>query len=404
MAKLITKANNFLNFAYFFNFLRAVELKANLGAMVCLHSYRIESPHNQVKAELCLAILIILVYFAGITFLSMVIVPRWRQRRNKIRDKVDNNQFIIDALTLQKEYKVGITENPHHPEIAEIVLLTNIVTDFAIPAVLVVFINTPSAQIFSLLILVGICLYQVIRYRPYNQGPRNVLEIANRCIFILILIIFLVAHASKERLSYKAEFSYIGYSIIGLLIILIGFNLVISVIHLVSKLRALIKKKQPPAEKEEENSKGVDERGIPVAGMSTQNQGVGGGSHKPEQPVERIGKLERFSSRKRQSPVSPFSNRSGKAENEEEKEENLDQTKSGELKKQGTSRREFQEGRRKFTRLFMEKNSTKKSKENLRKFRMRKEQAQQPNENDGTGLGNDLKQNRLSGAEEISLH
>ena len=81
------------------------------------------------------------------------------------------------------------------------ILLTNLLLDFLTPAVLVLLVDSPNAQIGLLIVFKGIGLIQVIKYQPYKLAIRNLIEVVNQALYILILLLFLVLALVTNKIS-----------------------------------------------------------------------------------------------------------------------------------------------------------------------------------------------------------
>ena len=144
--------NNFFSLNYFFNLLRAMELKVILGAMVSLKSYPSSSKNLQqgsYQADLITSTTVLVVYIAVLLLFALLVLRRRQARRlNKLQDLEDFNS-IYSALSLEKEFNTSKEKKG----VEEIFLLSWLWADLLIPAALVILVESATQQIIFLLII-----------------------------------------------------------------------------------------------------------------------------------------------------------------------------------------------------------------------------------------------------------
>ena len=241
---ILDKIDGFLNMAYFFNLFKAMQLEAVIGAMTSILSIDPWSLSGIVNVVFSV---VVMLFYLVLILLVLYLVSMnldWKEsekRRNKDKDAAAGFQVSLTKdLELLKELK---QQSKHRKSLRAIVALS-ILQDFFIPLALIIFIEMPLAQIITAILFMSICVYTVIRYTPFQETPTNFLEAGNRAIYILILLVFLVNHRLDESISEKARFNYIGFGVIGLVALLIGFNIGISVWVIGIQVKKMCSKKK----------------------------------------------------------------------------------------------------------------------------------------------------------------
>ena len=240
-AKLLDKIDTFLNMAYFFNMFKAMQLKAVIGATTSILSIYPWAVSG--IANLVFSILTILFYFILILWIAYLVCSNIdiKTSQNPIceKKKIGINQSLFQTLELLKELK----EQSKDRKSMRAILALSIIQDFFIPLGLTIFVEVPAVQIITAIIFMTFCFFTVIRQRPFRKVETNLLEAGNRAIYILILLVFFLNHVLGD-ISEEARFNYIGFGIIGLISLLIGFNIGISVWVIVKKIKKLLSKKK----------------------------------------------------------------------------------------------------------------------------------------------------------------
>ena len=213
-----------------------MELKAIIGAMVSLTSGELRSTAGQIN--FIAALTVIFYYFCLVVFITLLI--HYKHKRTKF--PWDNNK--------DKDYEVYISNLKLFSELNEVdqetssgsfIVALALLHDLVVPIALVAFINSPYLQILSIMVLLTAVLYLMICHRPYKQRQKNVTEIINKALFLVIMDIFLICHATEGSISEEAKFKYIGFALIGLIFLLIFSNFLIAVWGLCENISTAMK-------------------------------------------------------------------------------------------------------------------------------------------------------------------
>ena len=260
---MLKKVDNFISIAYLFNFLRAVQLKVVMGVMISLWSYKDNKGYSGASKDLILTIISLLAYIGVVISVIIAIQHRSRaQKAQKFEQKTEKNEInkkapkvrpevgYLQYLKAEEEFRLGTPENK---EFGEWCLLVTLITDYAIPVSLVVAIELPWLQIISTLITMTINLLIIIFKRPYKEGYRNLLEVVNKSIYILLMLTFAIFHSAGAGIHGRQRYYFFGYLTIFLLVVLLGFNFVMIFVAIVKKWRE--KKKKGDVEALEEDGK-----------------------------------------------------------------------------------------------------------------------------------------------------
>ena len=240
LSKILDEVDTFLNMAYFFNLFKAMQLKAVIGAMSSILSIDPWSITGFIN--IAFSVLVILFYFV-LLFLVVYFVRLKLNWKNEKRSKLKKAGFhpsLAQNLKIIQELKKESKENKR----LRVILALSIIQDFFIPLGLTIFIDTPVAQIATALVFMSACLFVILTQSPFKETRNNILEGGNRAIYILILIVFLINLIFDRRINEKARFNYIGFGIIGLILLLLGLNIVASVYEIVEQIKMKLKKEE----------------------------------------------------------------------------------------------------------------------------------------------------------------
>ena len=229
----LDKIDTFLNLAYFFNLLKAMQLEALVGAMTSI----ISIDHRSLTGMLNLVFSVVVVAFYFLLIVLVVYLTclrfSWGKNEKKREKEAGNGVTMAKNLQLLEELK----EQSKEIKRLRLILVLSLIQDFVIPLSLTLFIDNPGAQITTAMALMGVSLYSVLRQTPFQKVQKNLLEAGNRAIYLLILLVFLANLIFDKKIGEKARFNYIGFGVIGLISLLIGFNIGISVWVIVEKIK-----------------------------------------------------------------------------------------------------------------------------------------------------------------------
>ena len=237
---LVLKVNKKLDIAFLFNLTKAMELKAVMGAMVSLKSDGFYSRTGKFNFTTAMAVLI---FYLGLIFvvsyLSYYMYKGLLSNPKKFKPDPHCEDYL-KALKLYKEVKELGKENRSTSFVTALMILH----DLVIPIALVAFINSPYAQILTLMIVLAVVLYQMIKQRPFIKKQKNAAEIVNKLLFLVILIVFLISHTSRKSMSEKNKFEYIGTTLIVLVSLLMLSSFVIGIWGIIEGIFTSLKKRR----------------------------------------------------------------------------------------------------------------------------------------------------------------
>ena len=240
LIKVLDKIDSFLNMAYFFNIFKAMQLKAVIGAMTSILSidpWSISGMLNILFSVIVVVFYILLVVLVGY-LITLKVDSDTMSKTRQTKHPILSRQLFMN-MEILKELK----EESKDRKSMRRILALSIIQDLFIPLGLTIFVDAPGAQIVTSIIFIVICLFTVITHTPFQQVQTNFLEAGNRAIYILILLVFLINLIVDKKISEKNRFNYLGFGIIGLVSLLIGFNIGIAVWVVVDQIKKMFKKK-----------------------------------------------------------------------------------------------------------------------------------------------------------------
>ena len=228
-----------------------MQLKAVIGAMTSILS--IDPWSFSGLANMLFSILVLLFYFVLILLVIYLITigPR-SSSREKTRTS-DKKGHFLRVLGMNLGLFKQLKEENKERKRSRAILAVSIIQDFSISLGLTIFLEVPAAQIITAIIFMSLSLYTVIRYSPFQKVEVNFVEAGNRAIYILILIVFLINYLFEDKMSDKTKFDYIGFGVIGLISLLITFNISVSVWSIVKELKSKFTKKNEIENKNKKN-------------------------------------------------------------------------------------------------------------------------------------------------------
>ena len=238
LLKMLLKIDSFLNLAYFFNLFKVMELRAIVGTMVGALSL---SPNSLTGIlNTAFSVIVIAFYMFLIISISLLVRKKIKSLKNE-QNKSKNNQIsksrffekMTKNLALFDDLKEFNKNKHNHSRIVYLSLLQ----DLGIPLALTIFVEYPTLQIILSILIMAVYTYKIIKYSPFKAGHINLLEAGNRLLYIAILIVFLINHLAGKKMGEEDRFFYIGFLVRGLVSVLIGFNITISVWQIIKGIR-----------------------------------------------------------------------------------------------------------------------------------------------------------------------
>ena len=234
LRRKLNQVNEMISFSYFFNLIRAMQLKIILGAITPLNGSNLSSSNaSSSSAAPIIAITILIGYLGLLIILGVVITQRSAARRKGAVKELNEHQRIIDWIKMEKEFKKG----PETRGKEEIYLLASFTANFVIPIILVISTENSFIQTICLLAMKGLLLYLLVRYKPYKEGSRNIIEIGNNAFYLLLLMIFLISKMIEKKISERQKFFVIGNIIIFLISGLMVFNVTMIILTKIKEFR-----------------------------------------------------------------------------------------------------------------------------------------------------------------------
>jgi hypothetical protein len=113
--------------------------------------------------------------------------------------------------------------------------------EFIISLFVVVFIGNPYLQIAPLILLSTIMVLGLAKYKPLEEHKENYFLIIVEFLYVLILSGFFYLSAFSHKLSQSVRYAYIGYSMIGLLILVIIVHIIFGIMASIESIRETYK-------------------------------------------------------------------------------------------------------------------------------------------------------------------
>ena len=246
IVSLVIKIDSFLSPAFFFGLVKAVQLKAVLGTLVSLSSKQPDSLRG--KANVIFSWLTVILYSLLILVIFLLIsneiekirCPCGRsslkaspQSLKSTKNTQKGKNSILVKMSLFSDIK---NENRFEFSKNSKTILLHMLQDLLIPVLLVVFVESPYIQILGIMGIMSVVVYSLIKNRPYKDNKRNVLDIGNKLLYLLILVIFLVGHSARNKMSKKDSFLYVGYGVMTLIVLLAVFNFIVAFFSILQKI------------------------------------------------------------------------------------------------------------------------------------------------------------------------
>ena len=251
---ILGKMNKFLNLGYFYNFLKAVEMRALMGALISLKHVDSESLVGKIDVVLSTLVPVLFLCIELLVFIAFV---NQSEKKNPIYSKIKEEEKVkkekkinyLKAGGILIDYKTDLRLGPAD------ILIRN-VNDLAFPLVLVFWTSNPILQLAILTILTMIALISAIFLRPFQTFHLNFLDIFNKVFYLIILGILGFSEYRGDSLTNKERFKTIGVAVIATIFLMLAVNFLTVVIVGAKRLFCKEKEKgnpQPEIRKEPKN-------------------------------------------------------------------------------------------------------------------------------------------------------
>ena len=244
---LLGKVNRFLNLGYFYNFLKAVEMKVLMGALISLKHVDSRSPVGKVDVVFST---LLPVFFFGMEFSVVVAYLNQLQQKSPMTKK-DNNEKkkknkkkktgeagkrqqeeeALEAEDIKERKKIDylksygiLSEYSTHLVLGPADVLIRNVNDLVFPLILVFLTTNPTLQLILLSVLTTLSLASAMALRPFKTFHLNFLDIVNKIFYLLILGILGFSELKGDRFSNKERFKTIGVAIIATIFVMLAIN------------------------------------------------------------------------------------------------------------------------------------------------------------------------------------
>ena len=183
--------------------------------------------------------IIILVFYVALTGLVYWVI-RYRIKRITVPWKHHQDLDYESLITESKLFKELKPANKTNLMVLY-TLIVDLMHDFFLPIFLVFLVKTPYIQLILVTLTTGLTGWFYISTRPYKNRFVGILKTGNKCIYFTILLAFLLGNILERRISKLQSFTYFGFGVIGLISILMVFNVIVM---LTSTLAGLLSKKK----------------------------------------------------------------------------------------------------------------------------------------------------------------
>ena len=236
LKRTLKKANTTLSLGYFYGFFRAIQLQVIIGAMVSLVSADTASTSGQV--DILIGIIILLFYIVLTGFVYWVIrykIKRltlpWKHHQDSDYENLITDSKLFKELKPVDKTNLGVFYT----------LIVDLMHDFFLPIFLIFFVKSPYIQLILATLTTGATGWFYISTRPYKSKFVGILKSGNKCIYFTILLAFLLRNIVDGKISRSQSFTYFGFGVIGLISILLAFNVIVM---LTSTLAGLCSRKK----------------------------------------------------------------------------------------------------------------------------------------------------------------
>ena len=220
--KLIISLNQTLNHAFFLNLFKAMELQAVIGAMISISTVNVRSTISQLSFIFAVTILAFYGYLIGLLYYLLSYKFRTLTKPWEHQPRPDTDR-LITSMEILAEFKPITPKTASGPFLAVWAMLV----DLIVPVALVVFVGAPMIQIALVVPSMLLILVLLVKKRPYKEKHRNFSEVLNKALFLVIVVVFLVAELTKDKMEALVRFRFIGFGVIGLICLLVVSNVLV---------------------------------------------------------------------------------------------------------------------------------------------------------------------------------
>ena len=231
LSKLLFSINAIFNLGYFYEFFRAIQLKAIIGSMVSLASTDTSKTPGHVDILITVITLsfyvgLILSVYWLIRYKTRCITLPWKHPPDPDYEAVIAESDVFRDLKAVKKDDLGLLST----------LIIDLTHDFFIPIFLILFVNSPSIQITFALMMTCLSGGYYIYYKPFKDKIFGFLKVFNKVVYCLILVVFLVARLTERRITKAQSYYYVGFGVIGLIGFMFLVNFGVMVISLIQSI------------------------------------------------------------------------------------------------------------------------------------------------------------------------
>ena len=141
----------------------------------------------------------------------------WKHRLDRDYESLITHSKLFDELKAVDKTNLGVLYT----------LIAELMHDFFLPLFLICFVKMPNIQLIFATLTTAITGWFYIRNSPYKSRFVGILKVGNKCIYFTILLAFLLGNLVEGRISKSQNFIYFGFGLIGLISILLVFNVAI---------------------------------------------------------------------------------------------------------------------------------------------------------------------------------
>lgn len=268
----ISYINTKLDIVFYYWFFKSMEIDLFLGSWATLKSSSVVTIWS-ILSNSALPFFIahsLLYSFMIIRLFFSFYLPReegiFNTHQIKSFKSKHNNLVRLFSSQLRSKTNFGI-----------LILLATSMRDMVLPFSLIYLIKYPTIQILISLIFFLSMLTIILLTWPFRSKYENLIEIYNICTFVLILMIFLVLYYARDKISIIVVNTYLGYPIVGLLVILTLINLMYLVFSGFVAIKRILCTKEIKVERELRKNKSQNKRrehAITIQSMKFERKGL----------------------------------------------------------------------------------------------------------------------------------
>ena len=138
------------------------------------------------------------------------------------------------------------------PEFKYAAYLTSflVLKDMLIPAGLVFGVSSPFIQLSPMILFQIVTIPVLIYFKPYENKGENFLAIYNSILYFFGILVFLLLAILKNVLSEKQKYLFLGFPLIGILMLIIianiGYGIVDSILSIIKLCKKVLRQKKIP--------------------------------------------------------------------------------------------------------------------------------------------------------------